>query len=704
EPLTDEGLTRIEIGKGFFGFLDDVRIYRSPLSAEEAARIYRATRPSYDGRSDSITPPRKLKVYRYRAEDAPLYDAWLRYPRLAEDYDASALRRIVLDADHPTLRTAAEELRGAIRKLTGIDPQIEGQLAAADGSIVLGTPGTSDLIRSMSDSLPLDRVKDDGFLIQRVEHEGKLCVVVAAGEPAGVIFGAFALIRRICLGEEADRLRVVSNPKYPIRIIGHWCNFRGYAASDWKGKEVDPCNWEADRYNSIYSWDELRSGDTRRIEGWARLLASAGWNAVCPTEINWRYQNNFLNHLAETKTLATILRKYGIRLYWTPNYLLAQDPATAEALYAAVPDFGGYLLKVGSEGQGGSPRADFVNRVADCVGKYGGTVLLRAFVYGNKRYTDDPYRNMIPYDVFTREDGKYRDNVIVVPKGSALDWDLAAPIPSLDGALSHTRSGVEFVVHKKCPLSWVEKWKWWFDHDTHRQGPGSFNKDRISCVLGVAMITPSPAWTSLPPNMVNYYGIGRLAWDPEMSVDRIYEEWARMTLGPRREAVDVAKEILLLSDDVVRKLYLYRGYQGIWIDRGNSRTLTQSKTPHEITRRGIGVSSPELERRILAQYAPGLRKIYGDLETCPPGHLAFFHFLPWDHRLPSGRTVKEDLVGNLDEGVEGAQRMLRLWRRLDGKIDARYFRYTQRSLERFVRDADTQRKKMKDAFREVIPR
>ena len=45
------------------------------------------------------------------------------------------------------------------------------------------------------------------------------------------------------------------------------------------------------------------------------------------------------------------------------------------------------------------------------------------------------------------------------------------------------------------------------------------------------MIGPSPAWTSCPLNMVNYYGMGRLAWDPNLSVDQIYTEWIRQTFG-----------------------------------------------------------------------------------------------------------------------------------------------------------------------------
>lgn len=94
------------------------------------------------------------------------------------------------------------------------------------------------------------------------------------------------------------------------------------------------------------SWEELRTGDTKLIRDWVRMMASAGWNAICPSEVNWHYTDNFLEHLDEVEILAGILRDYGMKLYWSPSYLLALDKATADALYARVPDFGGYMMKL----------------------------------------------------------------------------------------------------------------------------------------------------------------------------------------------------------------------------------------------------------------------------------------------------------------------------------------------------------------------
>ncbi|NQV34394.1 MAG: right-handed parallel beta-helix repeat-containing protein, partial [Phycisphaeraceae bacterium] len=446
----------------------------------------------------------------------------------------------------------------------------------------------------------------------------------------------------------------------------------------------------------IYSWEELRTGDHKLIRDWVRLLASAGWNAICPSEVNWDYRDNFLDHLDEVEILAGILRDYGMTLYWSPSYLLALGPDTAKALYARVPDFGGYMMKLGSEKQNGDPRPPMVNRIADTLKPYGGMCLVRGFCYGNSRYTPEPYRHLIPYDIFASEDGNFRDNVVLVPKGSAGDWDLSAPIPGIDGALQKTLMGSELVVDKSFPSSWMEKWTWWLDQDTYRNGPGSLNKFSMHCIMGVAMISPAPAWASSPLNMVNYYGLGRLAWNPDRSLDDIYTEWITQTFGQDPEVMATLKTILYLSDDVARKLYMYRGYRGIWIDRGDE-FMVENKTPYAISPQGIGPVSPALKKRLLDQYAPGLREVYGD-PLRGEEFLSSFHFRTHDTRLSIGRTLIQDVYGGMEEAVDLAGQMAELWQSLEGRIDSHRFQHTKRILNDFVEDAKKSRDQMAQAF------
>lgn len=141
--------------------------------------------------------------------------------------------------------------------------------------------------------------------------------------------------------------------------------------------------------------------------------------------------NNFLNHLTEVETLGTILRAYAIRLFFTPNYILAPQQEVADKLYTAVPDFGGYLLKVGSEGQGGIATPENINAIAKVLrrapgsGQKNGTAVVRGFIYGSTYCKDHDEkktnRMAIPAMFFKDFDGQYDENVFIMGKYSALD-------------------------------------------------------------------------------------------------------------------------------------------------------------------------------------------------------------------------------------------------------------------------------------------
>jgi alpha-glucuronidase len=221
--------------------------------------------------------------------------------------------------------------------------------------------------------------------------------------------------------------------------------------------------------------------------------------------------------------------------------------------------------------------------------------------------------------------------------------------------------------------------------------------------MGVSMISPSPAWTECPLNMVNYYGLGRLAWNPDLTIDEIYADWIPQTFGDNAQVRDTLMTLLLMSDDVTRKLYMYRGYRGIWISAKDEEDMVPNKNPHTIMPKGLGVASPELRRRILDQYAPGLLEIYGD-PVRGEEFLPSFNFVSLDHKLSCGRTVCQDFYANLDEALRGAGQMPELWSRLKGKVDDRRFQYTLDTLNRFSQTAQKQRNEMIQSFATVTGR
>ena len=65
--------------------------------------------------------------------------------------------------------------------------------------------------------------------------------------------------------------------------------------------------------------------------------------------------------------------------------------------------------------------------------------------------------------------------------------------------------------------------------------------------------------------------------------------------------------------------------------------------------------------------------MYDNPATCPENLLLWFHHLPWDYRLASGKTLWDALVYKYYEGVEQARFFQKEWDKLEGKIDQERF-------------------------------
>jgi alpha-glucuronidase len=71
----------------------------------------------------------------------------------------------------------------------------------------------------------------------------------------------------------------------------------------------------------------------------------------------------------------------------------------------------------------------------------------------------------------------------------------------------------------------------------------------------------------------------------------------------------------------------------------------------------------------VSRYAPAAAARFADLDTVSDEYLLWFHHVPWDHRLRSGRTVWDELVVRYSEGVEAVRAMRRTWASLAQFVD-----------------------------------
>jgi alpha-glucuronidase len=92
---------------------------------------------------------------------------------------------------------------------------------------------------------------------------------------------------------------------------------------------------------------------------------------------------------------------------------------------------------------------------------------------------------------------------------------------------------------------------------------------------------------------------------------------------------------------------------------------------HRADRNGIGFDRTARGSNALAQYAPEIARQYADPRTTPQQLLLWFHHLPWDYAMPSGRTLWAELLGRYDKGVAETKILHARWMALKPLIDAR---------------------------------
>ena len=87
------------------------------------------------------------------------------------------------------------------------------------------------------------------------------------------------------------------------------------------------------------------------------------------------------------------------------------------------------------------------------------------------------------------------------------------------------------------------------------------------------------------------------------------------------------------------------------------------------------------------QYPDPLCSLYNDINTCPENLLVWFHHVPWDFRMKSGRIFWDELCHKYDDGVQQARHFLLVWDAMRPHVDAPPLNKDQHKLRIQVRDA-----------------
>ena len=641
------------------------------------------------------------------------YMAWLQYEtvqdkRLSDDYRKHCAELSVA-GDHVLLQSAVAELKTGIKGMLGQEVKVANGFAKG---ILLGTVRELSKKGVKLDKTSCSNLSDEGFWL----GTNKSQLIITGKTPRGVLYGAFHLLRLMQIRQSISALKVAQNPRIKLRLLNHWDN----PGTVPRGRSSIERGYGGD---SIFKWDNLKKHEQRYVD-YARMLASTGINGSVINNVNTAKQGlqgwKLLTpeYLPKLTYLAGILRRYGIKLYISVNFFSPvvvgkrkdANPSKPEVvkwwkdkaaeIYKAIPDFGGYLVKADSEGEPGPMKyglthADGANLLARTLKPHGGIVMWRAFVYGHSGANRD--RAAQAYELFEPLDGKFADNAAVQIKNGPHDFQVREPVSSLFSAMPKTNQILELQItqeytgHDRHICFLVPQWKQVLDFDTHAKGKGTEIKKvlggevfKYTCsgIAGVSNINDAPNWTGHLLAQANFYGFGRLAWDPELSSTQIADEWTQQTFGGDKKVMKVVRGILCSSWRTYEDYTMPLGV-GFMSNGGSSNDKSHfSPDPkkrekyHKADKNGVGYDrTAATGSKYAAQYHGEVARIYEDVQTCPEELLLFFHHVPYTHKLKSGKTVIQHIYDAHNDGVLQVEKYLSDWQTLKGLIDKERFEH-----------------------------
>jgi len=644
--------------------------------------------------------------------------AWLRYARLdaaTAGRNAGAVPGSVL-----TLETAAPIQKARDELVTGIHEMLDVKAKPVtelpgDGAIIVGT--LARLRHSIPGLLPDGAVASDGFWLKAVSMRGARHLVIAGESDRGVLYGAFALLRKLAVGEPVGSIDQKEAPYAPIRWVNEWNNIDGSIERGYGGRSI--------------FWDggHIRE-DLSRVGEYGRLLASLGINGISINNVNANPLVLSPEFVPQVARVADVLRPWGVRLALAIDFgspqtlgkLPTYDPldpsvvawwkARADELYKAIPDFGGFVLKADSEGRVGPSayartHADAANVVARALAPHGGVIFYRGFVYDHHMDWNNPKndRARAAYDNFRSLDGQFDSNAIIQIKHGPIDFQVREPSSPLFGALERTNQAIELQITQEYmgqarhTVFLPPMWKATLDFDMHvgAGGPspvkaivsGRTFRRPVGAFVGVSNVGLNANWYGNHLSQANLYGFGRLAWNPDLTSAQIADEWTRLTFGNDPQVVRAVTRIQLESWPTYERYTGPLGLQTLTDIVGNHYGVAVEASErngwgqwHRADDKGVGMDrTAATGTGFIGQYSPAVSKLYESIEDCPDDLLLFMHHVPYTHRLHSGKSVVQYIYDSHYEGAAEVEQFLRDWDGLKGRVEDQRFAEVRAQLD-----------------------
>jgi len=645
-----------------------------------------------------------------------MYQSWLSHKEIEKSYYKEYINNILVLNHSEIIDSAVNELKDAfaqikdVKKVQSIynnEKEIKG-----DKFIKLYIKQNNKLI-------------NEGFRIKYEKTtEEKECISISANNENGILYGVFALLRLLEQNIDFKNKEIIDNPKKDIRIVNQWDNIDGTVERGFAGNSVlfescrnkDIMREVMNAIGGIAATNEAMreafndeykvASDLERINDYARMLSSVGINGIIINNTNVHKAETYLidEKIDIVKIISEIMGRWGVKTYLSINFaapitlgdLQTSDPLDNKVIewwkkkagyvYSEIPNLGGFMVKADSEGRPGPftygrNHADGANMLASAISPYGGILIWRCFVYNCKQdwrdHTID--RAKAAFDCFEPLDGQFLDNVYLQIKNGPMDFQVREPIAPLFGNMDKTNKLLELQItqeytgQQKHVCFLIPWWKEVLSNPTYAND--SNVEQRINGIAAIVNVGNDENWTGHFLAQANLYGYGRLAWDSNISSEQIAEEWIRLTFGDNPLVMKNISEILMNSWETYEKYTSPLGI-GWMVSPGNhygpdvdGYEFSPWGTYHRADCKGIGIDRTlESGTGYVGQYNEPLKSLYNNLETCPDELLLFFHHVPYEYVLRSGKMVIQHIYDTHFEGYELAKEFIIKWKELKAVI------------------------------------
>jgi alpha-glucuronidase len=639
-------------------------------------------------------------------------------------------------------------LGGLLGKAVPVKPSPGGRVP--DGAVIVGTRDSSSVVRRHISADELASVGDDGFLIRSVSRATVIAGNTEIGALHGA-FGFLRLLQthktitRLDISEsprvknrhlnywETERLYAGNNEagtgglngengaifnfaatgasaarNLPVILDRYIVVARALASVGITGITINNVNAKNVYLTPAYIAQEAALADALRPYG-IKLAVSINYTAPTdPVFAPDTLTNEQLDPDGEE-----------FRGWWNRRAKLLKD---------SIPDFVGFTVKANSEGQPGpqdfgDDHGDGANGVAAAVAPLGMKIYWRTFVYNADVDEDRLKRAFLEFGYIDDEPqpdgtrGRFADNVFLQTKNGPLDYQAREPVHPMFGRMENTNQAIELQITQEytgqskmlCYLA--PMWEEVLKHDTFAtDGQGRLLDKRLvghivdgtaqhqadTAIVGVANLGNADDLTGHHFSQANLFAFGRQSWDWTLDSEEIAEDWVRMTWSSRTPVVDTIVRMMMGSWEA---LVSYQTPLGI--GHQFQADVHYGPGPSEVLERpdwspvyynkadsvGLGYNRSPSGSNFTAQYFPTLEAQYGNIDTVPENLLMWFHHVPWDRRMNSGRIFWDELVYRYQMGVQYVTWLRQTWDSLETSIDARRFAEVKAKLATHEADA-----------------